>query len=49
MPDFVSSDNDATEAAGVLDNSHAVHLLQALIDDTRASDIGEAWDEIRLV
>lgn len=45
MPDFVSSNDDAAEAARVLDNGHTVDLLQALVHDTRASDIGEAWDK----
>lgn len=47
MPDFVSGDNDAAEAAGVLDDGHAVDLLKALVHDARASDISEACDRRR--
>lgn len=42
MPDFMCSDNDSAEAAGVLDDGHTVDLLQTLVDDARASDVCEA-------
>lgn len=43
MPDFMCSNDDTAEATSVLDDGHAVDLLQAFVDHARASDIGEAW------
>lgn len=42
MSHLVGSHNDATEAAGVLNDGHAVHLLQPLVHHACAADIGKA-------
>lgn len=42
MSHLVGSHNDATEAAGILNDGHAVHLLQPLVHHARAADIGKA-------
>ena len=39
---LVRGDDDAGEAAGVLDDGDAVDLLEALVDDARAAHVGEA-------
>lgn len=46
MPDFMSCDDDAAEATGVLDDRHTVDLLEAFVHDARASDIGEACSQV---
>ncbi len=42
MSQFVSGDDDSGESAGVLDDGHTVHLLQTLVDDAGAADVGES-------
>ena len=42
MSELVGGDDDAREAAGVLDDGDAVHLLQPLVDHARATHVGEA-------
>jgi hypothetical protein len=44
MTNFMSSDNDSTESAGVLDDGNTVDLLQALVNDTSSSDVREAFN-----
>jgi len=41
VSDFVGGDDDAGEAASVLDDGNAVDLLQSLVDDASATDVGE--------
>lgn len=43
MTNFVGGHNDTAEAAGVLDDGHAVDLLQALVDDAGTSDVRKAF------
>ena len=42
VSELVRGDDDARESAGVLDDGHAVHLLEPLVDDARAAHVGEA-------
>lgn len=42
MPDFMSSNDDSAEATGVLDDGHAVDLLQPLVHHTGTSHVGKA-------
>lgn len=52
MADFMSCNNDAAEAAGILDDGHAVDLLQTLVYDASSTDISESFEiqqwEIRI-
>lgn len=48
MTNFVGGHNDTAEAAGVLDDGHAVDLLQALVDDAGTSDVREAFTVVRV-
>ncbi len=41
MSKFMSGDDDAGKSAGVFDDGHAVHLLEALVDDAGPADVGE--------
>ncbi len=41
MSKFMSGDDDAGKSAGVFDDGDAVHLLEALVDDAGAADVGE--------
>lgn len=43
MSHFMGSHNDAAEAAGVLDDGHAVHLLQSLVHHACAADVSKAF------
>jgi len=45
VSDFVGGDDDAGEAASVLDDGNAVDLLQSLVDDASATDVGETFIE----
>lgn len=47
MPNFVCGNNDSAEAAGVLNDGHAVHLLQALVHHTGTSDVSEACSHLK--
>lgn len=47
MSNFVGSHDDAAEAAGVLDDGHAVHLLQSLVHHACAADVSEAFSETK--
>ena len=42
MPDFMSSDNDSAEATGVLDDGHAVDLLQTFVHHASTSHVSKA-------
>lgn len=43
MADFVSSDDDAGESTGVFNDSDAVDLFKALVNNTSSADVGESW------
>lgn len=43
MSDFMGGDDNAAEAAGVLDDGHAVHLLETLVHHAGAADVRESW------
>lgn len=42
MADLVRSDDDTAESAGIFDDSNRIHLLEALIHDTRPADVRES-------
>lgn len=42
MADFVSSDDDAGESTGVLDDGYAVDFLETLVNDTGSSNVGKS-------
>ena len=42
MSQLVSGDDDSGESTSVLDDSHAVHLLQTFVDDAGAADVSES-------
>lgn len=46
MTNFMGCHNDTAETAGVLDDGHAVDLLQSLVHDAGASDVCEAFSGI---
>lgn len=43
MSDFVCGHNDAAESAAVLDDGHAVHLLQSLVHHARTAHVRESF------
>ena len=42
MADFMSSDDNSRETAGVFDDGHAVDFLQTLVDDASSADVCES-------
>ena len=45
MADFVSSDDDARESTGVLNDGYTVDFLETLVNDAGSSDVGKSCIE----
>lgn len=48
MTNFMSSNDNPTEATSVLNNSNAVHLFQSFIDHTCTANIGKSYTHNRI-